>query len=58
MEEEGKTQPTHTSRTNALGDLGAQSLAEGNVAFFKDAVEELWGTNSQSTFLINLSQCC
>jgi hypothetical protein len=32
---------THASGRNALSDLGAKALVEGDVAFFKDAVEKL-----------------
>jgi len=32
---------THASGCDALGNLGAESLREGNVTFFKDSVEEL-----------------
>jgi microsomal dipeptidase-like Zn-dependent dipeptidase len=32
---------THSSGRNALSDLGTKALVEGDVAFFKDAVEKL-----------------
>jgi hypothetical protein len=32
---------THASGRNALSDLGTKALVEGDVAFFKDAVEKL-----------------
>jgi hypothetical protein len=32
---------THASGRNALSDLGTKALVEGNVAFFKDAMEKL-----------------
>lgn len=32
---------THAGVGDALGDLGAESFAETDVAFFEDAVEEL-----------------
>jgi hypothetical protein len=32
---------THASGRNTLSDLGTEALVEGDVAFFKDAVEKL-----------------
>jgi hypothetical protein len=40
-DQETRNPHTQAGGIDALGDLGAKSLAEGDVAFFKDAVEEL-----------------
>jgi hypothetical protein len=45
---------THASGRNALSDLGTEALVEGDVAFFKDAVEKLQVRSATATSLMRL----